>query len=202
VAHHSLLHGAEFLLLFWGQQLADLLHRSEMGQSQVSLFGGNGLQQWLHFGQIYWVSVQQLPHVKLLRGNIGSETNDLLGVIAHDGLGLCTLIIVESKLLCQVLKVTLHHIAAAHHTAVAHPATTHPAAHHALHVLHHVLHLLHHLLHLLHHGPWLIVLIVFLRVGRSGLSLGGHRAAWMMLFVLLLLLRYAYRRQDQSQHKS
>src|SRR5262249_32369957 len=110
---------------------------------------------------------------------------------------LSTLIVVESKLLCHVFKVTLHHAAAAHH------ATTHPAAAHpALHVLHYVLHLLHHVLHLLHHRRWLIALIVFLRVGRRGVSLGRPWGAWVMLLGLLLLLGYPYRHQGQSQHQS
>jgi hypothetical protein len=107
-----------------------------------------------------------------------------------------TLIVGESKLLCQVLEVTLQHATWAHH------APTHHTAHHTAHLLHYVLHVLHHALHLLHHGPWLVFLIVFLRVDRRGLPLGGQRAAWMMLFVLSLLLRYACRHQDQSQHKS
>src|SRR5262249_30438791 len=130
--------------------------------------------------------VQQLTHVNLHRGNIGPETNDLLGVIAHEGLSLGALIVVQSKLLCQACKVTLHH--ATHHLPMAHHATTHHAAtHHATHLPHHPLHLPHHPLHLLHPGHLSASLSVFSLIGPSGLFLRGRRATWMMLLMLLLL---------------
>ncbi len=40
-----LCHGPEFLLLFWGQDLTEVMPQREMRQPEVHLFGGDGLER-------------------------------------------------------------------------------------------------------------------------------------------------------------
>src|SRR5712692_3742799 len=56
-------HGPEFLLLFRGQHLTDVLHHREMRQVEVDLFGGDGLEGWLHTVHIHGVRMEEWPEV-------------------------------------------------------------------------------------------------------------------------------------------
>src|SRR5262249_9013569 len=122
-AHHVAWHGPELLLLFWVQQLTDILHGGDMGQTHVSLFGGNGLEQLLHFGEIHRIGFQQGRDIERHCVDLGLEANDLLGVIAQQHLDLGTLLLTELELLAEPFEVLLQH-----HT---------PMSHHAAHRLHH-----------------------------------------------------------------
>ena len=85
---HVALHGPKLLLLFRGQQLADVLHLRDMGQTQVRLFGGDGLDQLLHFGEIRRISLQQWQEVKRHGLDLRLKTNHVLGMRAQEGLHL------------------------------------------------------------------------------------------------------------------
>jgi hypothetical protein len=60
-----------------------MLHGCDMGQTQVSLFGGDGLEQLLHFGEIHRTGFQQWRHIERHGVDLGSEANNVLGMSAQ-----------------------------------------------------------------------------------------------------------------------
>jgi hypothetical protein len=92
-------HSPELLLLFWSQQLADLLHGGNMGQTQVSLFGGDALEQLLHFSEIHWISFQQWRNIEGHGVDLSPEANNVLGMITQQRLGLGALLVTELEML-------------------------------------------------------------------------------------------------------
>jgi hypothetical protein len=48
-AHAASVHGLPLLLLFWGEQFADVLHRGDAGKAELSLFAGDILEHVFHF---------------------------------------------------------------------------------------------------------------------------------------------------------
>src|SRR5262245_38117880 len=93
IAHHMAWHGPELLLLFWRQQLADILHGCDMGQTQVRLFGGDGLEQLLHFGEIHWIGFQQWRDIECHYVDLSPEANNVLSVTTQQGLDLSALLV-------------------------------------------------------------------------------------------------------------
>lgn len=94
----------EFLLLFRCQYLTDLVHHRDMRQLEIDLFGGDGLEGWLHLAQIHGVRMQELLEIKPHRVDIGLETNDLFGMGAQQSLYRALLAVAEPKR----LETTLH----------------------------------------------------------------------------------------------
>ena len=60
---------------------------ADVGQTQVSLFGGDGLEQLLHFGEIHWIGFQQGRDIERHRVDLGPEANNVLSVICVAGSG-------------------------------------------------------------------------------------------------------------------
>src|SRR2546430_921769 len=48
-AHAASMHSPPLLLLFWGEQFADVLHRGDAGKAELSLFAGDILEHVFHF---------------------------------------------------------------------------------------------------------------------------------------------------------
>ncbi len=100
-----LCHGPEFLLLFWGQDLTEVMPQREMRQPEVHLFGGDGLEGGLHAVHIDGVHTEQLPEVHAHRVDLGLEPNALFGMGAQQRLHRVLLALIESKLLKTLMEV-------------------------------------------------------------------------------------------------
>src|SRR5262245_43890215 len=91
----------ELLLLFRGQQLADVLYQRDTGHLQVRPFGSDTLYQLLHFGEIHRIRFQQGWDIERHGVDLGPETNHISGMRVQEGLHLGALHVTQVELLRQ-----------------------------------------------------------------------------------------------------
>jgi hypothetical protein len=95
----------EFLLLFGGQDLTDVMQQRDMHHLEVHLFGGDGLEGGLHAIQIDGVRPELLPEVHVHRVDLGLEPNALFGMGAQQRVHRVLLALIEVQLLQKPLEV-------------------------------------------------------------------------------------------------
>jgi hypothetical protein len=78
-------HGLPVLLLCWGEQVADVLHRGEAGTAALRLLASDILEPVVHVREIRLVRTHLLTDVKARHREIGPVSDGLLGRVEQQG---------------------------------------------------------------------------------------------------------------------